>query len=490
MPVIKHTEFAKYISTTDRKSYAPVYLICGEAFLCKTAFDALLKALLPESESSLNYEVFDGADDVIGSVLERINTYSLVPGTKVVAIRDARLFYSRQDHGKVLAKVRSTYQEGHLQRAAKLFAGLLALLNLTYEDVTATTRTQALGLKAHQIEDGEWLDRIIAFCRDKNLVIPASQDGPSLMQAAVEKGFPQSHHLILTTDVFDRRRSLYKSIKSQGVVIDCSVPKGTRQADKAAQESVLSNTAQAILKQHHKRIEREAYQALYEMTGFDLTVFTGNLEKLIDYVGERPEITIKDVDVIVRRTKTDPIYAFTNALADRRTANALFFLDSLLADNIHPLQILAAMTNQVRKLLVAKDFQKGAHGREWHAGITFRQFQQRVIPAVEAHDRQLQAHLDTWEQDLQRGQGNDNGNQKQTRSKRAKTQSDLMLAKNPKNAYPVYQTLLKAANFTLPELIDAVDRLRHTDLVLKTTGQNAKIVIEEVVMHICGLNHN
>ena len=486
LPVVKHTDLEKYLQTTDRQQLASVYLVCGEAFLCKSAFDVLLKALLPESERSLNYEVFDGTDEVIGAALERVNTYALVPGTKVVAIRDARLFYSRQDDGRILTKIQSAYKEGNLKRAARLFTGLLALLNLTYDDVTAGTRAKTLGLKAHRIDDGEWLDRIIAYCRDHNLVVPAGQDGPGMMQAAVEKGFPQGHHLILTTDVFDRRRSLYKSIQSHGIVIDCSVPKGTRQADKAAQEAVLANAAQATLKQHRKRIEREAYQALYEMTGFDLSVFVGNLQKLIDYVGDRPEITVNDVEVIVRRTKTDPIYAFTNALADRSTANALFFLDSLMSDNIHPLQILAAMTNQVRKLMVAKDFEQGPNGREWHAGITFRQFQQRIIPAIQAHDRQLQAHLDAWEQDLQGTHAAESGNRAKKQSKQPKVQGDLLLAKNPKNAYPVYQTLLKAANFSMPELTAAMDRLRHTDLVLKTTGQNAKIVIEQAVMHICG----
>ena len=487
MPIVKHTELSKYIEQTDRGHLAPVYLICGEAYLCKSAFDTLLKALLPDATRSLNYESFDGGDDVLGDVLERINTYSLLPGTKVVAVRDARLFYSRQDDRRILEKVRAAFQEGHLRKAAKLFAGLLALLNLSFDDVAPETRVKTLKLDPQSGHNGEWIDGIIAYCRDNNVIIPTGQDGPSLMQAALEKGFPAHHHLVLTTDVFDRRRSLYKSIQEKGVIIDCSVPKGSRQADKMAQETVLNNTMQAILKQHRKKIEREAYQLLHEMTGFDLTTFSGNLQKLIDYVGERQEITVKDVESVTRRTKTDPIYAFTNALADRSTANALFFLESLLAENLHPLQILAAMTNQVRKLLIAKDFEQGPNGHEWHAGITYRQFQQRVIPAIQAHDRVLQAHLEAWEQDLKNKTRTEAGGAKKKKpAGPQKTQSDLMLAKNPKNAYPIYQTLLKAANFSLAELCAALDRLSQTDLALKTTGQNPKIMLEEAILEICG----
>ncbi len=491
MSIVKHTELSKYIEQTHREQLAPVYLICGEAYLCKAAFDTLLKALLPESTHSPNYEAFDGGDDVIGDVLERLNTYALLPGTKVVALRDARLFYSRQNDRLILEKVRAAFKEGHLKKAAKLFTGLLALLNLSFDDVAPGTCVKALKLDAQSVNDGDWLDRVIAFCRDNNIMVPTGQDAPSLMQAALEKGFPSNHHLVLTTDVFDRRRSLYKSIQGKGVIIDCSVPKGSRQADKRAQETVLNNTMQAILKQHRKRIAREAYQVLHEMTGFDLTTFTGNLQKLIDYVGERQEITVEDVEAVARRTKTDPIYAFTNALADRSTANALFFLDSLLADNLHPLQILAAMTNQVRKLLIAKDFEQGPNGREWHAGITYRQFQQRVIPAIQAHDRDLQAHLEAWEQDLKTtGRAGDGSAKKPRPAGRRQVPSDLMLAKNPKNAYPIYQTLLKAANFSMAELLAALDRLSQTDLALKTTGQNAKIVLEDTILAVCGFGRH
>jgi DNA polymerase-3 subunit delta len=489
LPVVKHTELKKYLQQTDRQQLAPVYLICGEAYLCKSAFDTLLSALLPKSQRSLNYESFDGVDDVIGDVLASVNTYSLLPGTKVVALRDARLFYTRQDDQRILKKVRAAYNEGHLRKAAKLFTGLLGLLHLSFDDVAPAARTQALKLDGQQAGEDDWLDPVIAFCGDNNLSIPTGQDGPSLMQAALEKGFPDQHHLVLTTDVFDRRRSLYKSIQEKGVVIDCSVPKGSRQADKSVQETILNNTMQTILKQHAKRIEREAYQLLHDMTGFDLATFTDNLQKLINYVGTRKEITVPDVEALVRRTKTDPIYAFTNALADRSTINALFFLDSLLTDNMHPLQILAAMTNQIRKLLIAKDFEQSANGREWHAGISFGQFQQHIVPAVQAHDRLIKTHLAAWEPDLANSDGAGNGTvkkKKQRLKKKSNTGDDLLLAKNPKNAYPIYQTLLKAANFSLGELLKAFEHLSQTDLTLKTTVQNPKTVLEEMVLAICG----
>ena len=75
-------------------------------------------------------------------------------------------------------------------------------------------------------------------------------------------------------------------------------------------------------------------------------------DRNVELVGDRREITIADVESVLQRTKKDPIYEFTNALADRKPDPALFFLDSLLSSGIHPLQVFTALINQVRKLLL------------------------------------------------------------------------------------------------------------------------------------------
>ncbi|MBW1693317.1 MAG: hypothetical protein JRJ41_03995, partial [Deltaproteobacteria bacterium] len=44
----------------DAKGFAPVYLIYGEEMMYKTAFEALLNALIPEAKRSLNYDSIEG----------------------------------------------------------------------------------------------------------------------------------------------------------------------------------------------------------------------------------------------------------------------------------------------------------------------------------------------------------------------------------------------------------------------------------------------
>ena len=60
-----------------------------------------------------------------------------------------------------------------------------------------------------------------------------------------------------------------------------------------------------------------------------------------------------------------------------------------------------------------------------------------------------------------------------------------MLARNPKNGYPVYQLLKKSAHFSKSELMNAVDFLNETDAQLKISRQDPKIILERLVLKIC-----
>jgi DNA polymerase-3 subunit delta len=111
------------------------------------------------------------------------------------------------------------------------------------------------------------------------------------------------------------------------------VPKGDRRADKIEQEAVLSERMEVLLNRCKKTMDKEAYRTMYEMTGFDIGTFCDNLEKLISYVGDRKRITAEDVVFVLKRTKKDPIYELTNAIADRDIDKSLFFLNSLLMEN-------------------------------------------------------------------------------------------------------------------------------------------------------------
>jgi DNA polymerase-3 subunit delta len=119
MPEINHKLLKKYLKdlkSDPAKEFAAVYLLFGEELLVKNAFDELLDALLPAGNRSANYDPVEGTIENIYDVIESINTFSLLPGTKVVAMRESRIFYQgyfipgiiKADYWKMLRKLTMT----------------------------------------------------------------------------------------------------------------------------------------------------------------------------------------------------------------------------------------------------------------------------------------------------------------------------------------------------------------------------------------------
>jgi DNA polymerase-3 subunit delta len=479
----KLEDYLSELSKDSGKEFAPVYLIYGEEMLVKSAYEELIDVLIPAASRSLNFEPLDGIVHTVHDVIERVNTFSLLPGDKVVAFRDSKIFYARQDKNRLLQSAKDAHENNDLKKAATDLLHVMGQLNLSFDDISPTHRGKALGLASDLIAEDAWLDDIIEYCREQRLEIPAPQDDCGVLQAAIEKGFPKNNHLIITSDVVDKRRGLFKAIGQAGQIINCSVPRGERRADKLAQEEVLKETLSSMLQAARKKMNKAAYLAMYEMTGFDLRTFSSNLEKLINYVGDRENISIEDVESVLKRTKKDPIYDLTNAISDRKVQRAFFYLASILSADFHPLQVLAAIANQIRKLLLVKDFAESPYGASWHAGCPYSQFQNNIMPEIVAYDTELSKQLENWDNLI--SNGNDSAKQKKAKSRKKKAGSDLTIARNPKIFYPVYQLLKKSERFTKTDLSDALELVNEADIQLKSSRQNPKLVLEKVIMHIC-----
>jgi len=133
--------YLKQIEAPSDRLPAAVHLIHGEDLLVRTAFEEILQRLLPDASRSLNYEPLDGDGAPIGDVVASINTYSLLGGAKVVALKDARLFHARETAVKLLDSARNARIDGDLPRAAKHFLAALAQMNLSLEDLRTSNRS-------------------------------------------------------------------------------------------------------------------------------------------------------------------------------------------------------------------------------------------------------------------------------------------------------------------------------------------------------------
>ncbi|MCD4719434.1 MAG: DNA polymerase III subunit delta [Desulfobacula sp.] len=294
----------------------------------------------------------------------------------------------------------------------------------------------------------------------------------------IEKGIPPNHSLIFTTNLIDKRKKIYKAIANKGLIIDCSVATGARKADLDEQRAVLQSLAGKILSNSKKKIDNQAFHALVDLTGFNLHLFSQNIEKLIAYCGKNELISIADVKTVIVRDKKDPIFNLTNAFMAKDVKNALFYLNSLFTEGFHPLQILKSFENQIRKLILVKCFTEQFYQNNTHISlkrISFNLFKQSVLPKIIDHDEQTKTD----------SQGQDEYLSKKSSKKKINKSNDLLLAPNPKNAYPVFQIFQKSENFSLNELSQSLIFLSDLDYRLKSSSFDAKTVIENFIINTC-----
>ncbi len=503
MPEILHTQINAYLNelktASGSRPLPQVMLIFGDELLYKSALQTLLDAIIRPENQAFGYEPVDGIPENVYPAIEKINTYSFLSGQKVVGFLDTRIFYAKKNSADILEKARESYNGKDLKTAARYFVSLLSVTGLSLEDVRDKTYT-GLNVDLDALGDTTWLDTLVDYCVENPVMMDAStgDDPAKTLQQAVEKGFPSGNHLILTSDMVDKRKGLYKAIAENGLVIDCSVPKGENWADRQAQGALLAEQMKTILAPFGKTLEKAAFQKLVEMTGFDLRMFAGNLEKLVQVVGDRKTIAVEDVESALPRTRQDPVFELTNAVTDRNYDAAAFYLKSLLSQGFFPLQIIAAIINQVRKVLVVKDFLESPAGKFWRPGLTFdqfkKQFSQTILPALQAHDAVLITRLGEWEARLQSKPESDAPQPDKKKKKPARSEkkpaqpaSDLLLAKQSASPYPLFLSMQKSDRFSREELTQAVITLDEANLSLKSSGLNPELILDRMILKICGL---
>lgn len=489
MAEISHQKLPSFLKDEGALQSIPIFIFHGEEYLYKKAMQQVLNLLLPGGRRNHNCIAMDGGHGVVAKAIAEVNTFSFLEDGKVVIVNDAGIFGGEQSNDLLVSKIQNALSEEKPDKAARDFLSFLSHSGFTLDDLNIESKTNTSASILAAFTDQNAIKELIRYCREKKIKPAENSDQGDFLQASIEKGFPADHHLMVSEDNIDRRRKLFKVIKEHGLVVDCSVPKGARKADKDVQNAVLGDTSKTILSSHGKTMEPAAYQKLCEMTGFDLPVFSQNLEKLVNYVGDRVQIKAADVTAVVERSRQDPIFEFTNAILNRNAKEALFLLDSLLHQEIYPLQVLTAMIKQIRNLLIAKDFALSSKGKVWRRGCSYGLFTSKVMPAIEEYDREMTGLLDNWRAELDAVKTDAGPDVKKKSKKRSSSvSSDLRLAKNPRSPYPVYQLMLRTESFSREKILASLEKLSQADYQLKTTPRPPKLVLEDAILFICNLS--
>ncbi len=362
---------------------APVYLFDGDAFLAQRAGRELAFTLVPEHERSLNLVELDAAASPaeVAAVLQTRGLFS--GGRKVVLLQEPAFLTSKEDVEESFDKARLQWGEGRQREAARRLLALCAKAGLGAADLRPEPGDDPAKFK---VKLGKALKREFGFGPDEaglSFVVEAAsyaieremkaaRDDSGALDAALERGLPPGHVLVVAAGKVDGKLPLVKRLAAAGRRVEVAIPReGTFDA-----RVVLGPVVQTLLAGTGKRADAGAVERLEALVGGDARTLASELQKLVAFAGDRKVIGADDVDEVVTRSAEDPFFALGNAVEARDLPAAINVVDRTVADGGSPHMLLAALAGTVRRLVVEKERARAVVGdrvvrtpRDWEAQI-------------------------------------------------------------------------------------------------------------------------
>ena len=150
--------------------------------------------------------------------------------------------------------------------------------------------------------------------------------------------------LIITAERMDRRKSLYKALAKEAVVVEMRPLKPVE----------VKAWIRERFHEHGKRVPARLIDHIFELTGSNLSEVSNEVGNLVAYMGESETVTEAEIDALVVSRQTEPIYKLTEHIAEKNFMKALGVLRQLLGEGEHALRILWHLDFMVKRLLRAK----------------------------------------------------------------------------------------------------------------------------------------
>jgi DNA polymerase-3 subunit delta len=262
------------------------------------------------------------------------------------------------------------------------------------------------------------------------------------------KTFPwDSVRLLISAGKVDKRKTFYKTIEKIGRVETYAGWSAEDRNWSALAEDAVAKQLRAL----RKEITPEAQARLVTSVGPNSRQLYSETEKLALYVGTRPQINVEDVDAIVTRSKQSRAFALGDALGERNLHKALRTLDGELWDMKRDSQkseigLLYGVISKIRVMIFLKEMLRAG----WLKGeVDYNRFKvqlERVPAQALPEDRRFNP-----------------------------------LAMNP---YVLFKALAHAKQYTIEELVAAMQVLLECNRNLVLSGLDEAMVLQRAFIKI------
>lgn len=158
------------------------------------------------------------------------------------------------------------------------------------------------------------------------------------------KAIPEYTVIIFTQEEVDKKRKLYKAIKDNGHIVECS-----KQTEETLSKWILSK-----IKNEKKEITGSALRLFLNRVGDDMENVLSELEKLLCYTLNKDSITEADVKAICSEQTTDKVFEMIDLMSTGEQKRALSLYYDLLTLKTPPFKIMALIARQYNILFQVK----------------------------------------------------------------------------------------------------------------------------------------
>lgn len=194
--------------------------------------------------------------------------------------------------------------------------------------------------------------RMVPMMADRRVVLLSRFDevkGDGVQPLVEYVGHPVSSTvLVLVGKTVDARTSLGKALTGGGYVVNCQPLKRPE----------LDRFVSTLAKQRQLALRPGAFDELFEAYGADLAAWSFALDRMNLYLGGAGgEVDEAMVAELATRTRSESIFALTDAVLSGQASKALPLVETLLDAKEAPLAMVGLVARQVRQMLVLREAQ-------------------------------------------------------------------------------------------------------------------------------------
>lgn len=191
------------------------------------------------------------------------------------------------------------------------------------------------------------VETLPVFTPQRLVILKNAQD---LKDAALQELEPlitnpvDSTVFVILAEKVDKRKKMIKTLLDHAACVEFKKP----------YENQVPQWISHICKGVGLKINAEAIHRLHRLVGNNLTELENQIFKIQDYLGERTEIELNDVNTVVSVSREESVFDFTKALGQKDRVKALEQLVNLMDQGQNEIAIVSLVARHMRLLLTVR----------------------------------------------------------------------------------------------------------------------------------------